>query len=182
MSTGPVSNPLPSLQTFAPARVVAKTRAVATPNDQFGAERLARSRAQTPLGYHRLANDISRQLIGAPLTQKKQHEIRAQKKRLIPQKIDQNAYRQPTVRKCVPYERRSRRRRGWKRCELVLPTRLLEGLKLLAKTRADEQAAKRLEEPYGYRRRAPRTPSSFAAEAINRLLAETQFSVFCVED
>jgi hypothetical protein len=166
MSAGPISNPSP----------------VVRANDPFGAERLARSRARTALGYQRLANDISRQLIGTPLTQKEQDQIRAEKEKLTWQEIDPNASRWPKKRKLVPYERRCRRRRGWKRCELVLPTRLLEGLKLLAKARAEEQAAKRLEEPYGYRRRAPRTPSSFAAEAINRLLAETEFSEFCVED
>jgi hypothetical protein len=153
-------------------------------SDPFGTSRLTRSEATTPEGRQRLANDISRAVIGIPFTRKAQdeiREIRSERQRLCPALIDKNAYRQ-RVRKYVPYERRSRRRRGWRRCELVLPARLLEGLKVLAKTKAQELASQRLEEPYGYKRRYPKTVSRLVTEAINHLLIEYGFSEFCVED
>ena len=153
-------------------------------NDPFGTGRLTRSEATTPEGYQRLANDISRAVIGIPFTRKAQdeiREIRAKTKRLVPALVDKNAFRQK-ARKYVPYERRSRRRRGWRRCEPVLPHRLLEGLKVLAKTKAEELALERLQQPYGYKRCYPKTVSRFVAEAVNGLLIQYGFSEFCVED
>jgi hypothetical protein len=147
----------------------------------FGTRRLTCSRATTIEGYQRLANDISRQVIGIPFTRTQQDEIRAQKQRLGDQDIDRNAYRQSTKRSYAPRDIR-RRRPGWVKYQFILPKRLVEGLVVLTKMKAEQQAAERMQQPYGLRRRCPRGKSSFVAEAINRLLAENALSEFCVED
>jgi hypothetical protein len=179
------SQPQLKLQRFAPARpaeVATKLTPVPSTNDPFGAQRLARSKVKTLRGCQWLANDILRGLDAGPPTRAQQDEIRAEKKRLMPEEIDPNAYRQRTARKAVPYERRHRSRRGWVKCEFVLPKQLLKSLKELAKFKAGEQAARRLQEPYGYRRRYPKTVSRFVAQAVNQLLAENGFSEYLVDD
>jgi hypothetical protein len=107
-----------------------------------------------------------------------QDQIRAEKKKLTPQEIDSNAYCQPTTRTYAPFEIR-KRRPGWMSCKFLLPKQLLKGLKVLAKIKAEEQAQQRSQQPYGFRRRRPRTVSSFVAEAVSRLLAEQGLSEFC---
>jgi hypothetical protein len=144
------NRPVQATPRACPAHVTVKAAAAAPLSDPFGTDRLTRSKATTPEGYQRLANDISRQLIGIPFTRKAQdeiREIRGERKRPSSELVDKNAYRQK-ARKYVPYERRSRRRRGWRRCELVLPYRLLEGLRALAKTKAEELAIERLQQPW----------------------------------
>jgi hypothetical protein len=181
---------MPSLQGFTPTQKAQPARPIeaafkpeAVPlSDPFGAQRLARSKVKTFRGYQWLANDILRGLDAGPPTRAQQDEIRAENKRLMPGEIDPNAYRQRIVRKAVPYERRCRSRRGWVRCEFVLPKQLLKGLKELAKFKAGEQAAQRLQEPYGYRRRYPKTVSRLVSECVNRLLAENGFSEYLVDD
>ena len=65
--------------------------------------------------------------------------------------------------------------------QFILPKRLIEGLTLLTKMKAEQQAAERAQQPYGFRRRCARGKSSFVAEAINRLLVENGLSEFTVE-
>jgi hypothetical protein len=115
------------------------------------------------------------------MTRREQDEIREEKKRLTAEEVDRNAYREPTVRTYAPFEIR-KRRPGWVSHRFILPKQLLKGLKVLAKIKAQELATQRSQEPYGFRRRRPRTISSFVAEAINRLLVENGLSEFCVED
>jgi hypothetical protein len=108
----------------------------------------------------------------------KQDEIRAQKQRLTPQEVDRNAYRQSRKRRYAPRESK-KRRPGCVSCQFLLPKQLLNGLILLTKIKAEEQAAERLQQPHGFKQRYPRTKSSFVAEALNRLLAENGLSEFC---
>jgi hypothetical protein len=150
-------------------------------SDPFGTCRFTGSKATTIEGYQRLANDISRQLVGIPFTRTEQDEIRAQKKGLAPQEIDRNAYRQSTKRSYAPRDIR-KRRPGWVTYQFILPKRLVEGLTSLTKMKAEQQAAERVQQPYGFRRRCTRGKSSLVAEAINRLLVENGLSEFCVED
>src|SRR5215469_17671596 len=59
-----------------PAHVATKATVAVSMSDPFGTRRLTRSEATTPEGYQRLANDISRAVIGVPFTRKAQDEIR----------------------------------------------------------------------------------------------------------
>jgi hypothetical protein len=149
-------------------------------SDPFGARRLAHSRATTIEGYQRLANDITRQLVGIPFTRAQEDEVRAQKLRLSRQQIDPNANRQ-IKRRYAPRDTR-KRHPGWVKYQFILPKRLVEGLVVLTKMKAEQQAAERLEQPYGFRRRCARGKSSFLAEALNQLLAQNGLSQFCVEE
>jgi hypothetical protein len=103
------------------------------------------------------------------------------KKGLTPQEIDRNAYRQSPMRKYAPRDIR-KRRPGWKTYQFILPKRLVDGLVVLSKMKAEQQATERSQEPYGFRRRYARGKSSFLAEAINQLLAQNGLSEFCIED
>jgi hypothetical protein len=100
--------------------------------------------------------------------------------RLSRQQIDPNANRQ-IKRRYAPRDTR-KRRPGWVKCQFILPKRLVEGLVVLTKMKAEQQAAERLEQPYGFRRLCARGKSSFLAEALNQLLAQNGLSQFCVEE
>ena len=145
------------------------------------ARRLERSKSTTPRGYQWLANDICREVIGAPLTHAQEDQIRTGKKRLDRLEVDDNAYRQTTKRSYAPRDTR-KRHPGWVTYQFILPKRLLEGLTLLTKLKAEQQAAERTQQPYGFRRRCARGKSSFVAEALNQLLTQNGLSEFCVEE
>jgi len=162
-----------------PADVAAKARTATPSSDPFGTRRFTCSKATTIKGHQQLANDISRQLIGIPFTRRQEDAIRAEKKGLTPQEIDPNAYRQ-SKRRYAPRDTR-KRHPGWVKYQFILPKRLVEGLVVLTKMKAEQHAAERTEQPYGFRRRCAKGKSSFVAEAINRLLAENGLSEFCVD-
>jgi len=103
----------------------------------------------------------------------------SREKGLTPQEIDPNAYRQ-SKRRYAPRDTR-KRHPGWVKYQFILPKRLVEGLVVLTKMKAEQHAAERTEQPYGFRRRCAKGKSSFVAEAINRLLAENGLSEFCVD-
>ena len=151
-------------------------------SDPFGAERFERSRAKTPQGYARAFNSVSRELIGLPLTRKQQDEIRAQRPKLKPKEIDKNIYRTPETRERAPRDMPKRRRPGWVCCQFVIPRPVAEGLAFLARSMADRERAKRLDEPRGLRRRYPKTKNFYVTEALNSLLADYRLSQFCVAE
>jgi hypothetical protein len=62
-------------------------------NDPDRMLRLNRSHAQTQKGFRRLANTITREAIGIPLTRNQRSEQRAQRRKLDPKEIDKNSYR-----------------------------------------------------------------------------------------
>jgi hypothetical protein len=115
MSTASTTRPslksFTSVQNASRARPAeAATKAVpASVSDPLGVRRLACSKAATAAGYQRVANDISRQLVGIPFTRTEQDEIRAQRNGLAPQEIDRNAYRQSTKCSYAPRDTRKRR-------------------------------------------------------------------------
>jgi hypothetical protein len=47
---------------------------------------------------------------------------------------------------------------------------------------ADRERAERSTEPYGFRRRYPKTKNYFVVKALNDLLAEHGLAQFCVEE
>jgi hypothetical protein len=81
----------------------AKT-AVASSDDLSGLQRFERSQAKTPKGFKRLANAITRDAIGTPLTRRQRDEQRAQLPKLDPKEIDKNSYRAPAARQRSPRE------------------------------------------------------------------------------
>jgi len=101
---------------------------------------IARANAQ---GFKRLANAITRDAIGIPLTRKQRAETKAQLPKLDPAEIDKNSYRTPIFRQRSPRDMPKRRKAGWTSCRFVLPKVTLEGLVHLAKTMADEQRSER---------------------------------------
>jgi hypothetical protein len=58
----------------------------------------------------------------------------------------------------------------------------LEGLTLLTKSIAAREREERMSEPYGFRRRYPKTKNCFVVQALNYLLEEHGLSEFCVEE
>src|SRR6516165_9845415 len=81
-----------------------------------------------------------------------------------------------------PREMKNRRNPGWTDCNFVLPRVSLEGLRLLAITRATDERRLAASEPLGYRRRYPRTKNFFVVQALNHLFAENGMLEFCIEE
>ena len=189
MTSSSSNDPL-QLQSFTAATRAKRTRAMpkaakatlASSNDPDGLPRLERSHAQTPKGFKRLANAIARDVIGIPLTRKERAEQRAQRPKLDPKEIDKNSYRAPVVRERSPRDMPRRRATGWVAINFVLPRRTIEGLTILTKGRAERQRAERSSEPYGFRRRYPKTKNYFVVKALNYLLLEHGLSQFCVKE
>jgi hypothetical protein len=150
--------------------------------DPYGLLRLERSRARTHKGFKRLANAVTRETIGIPLTRAQQAEKRAQRPKLDPNEIDKNAYRAPVVRERSPRDMPRRRSPGWAAVNFVLPRRTIEGLKFLARGIADRERAERSSEPHGFKRRYPRTKNYFVVQALNYLFQEHGISQFCVAE
>src|SRR5260221_12359193 len=118
-------------------------------------------------GFKRLANAITRDAIGIPLTRKQQGENKAQRPKLDTKEIDKNAYRTPIIRQRTPREMRNRRKPGWTTCDFCLPAVSLEGLRFLANAMAEKQHQERTFAPRGHRRRYPRTRNFYVLEALN---------------
>jgi hypothetical protein len=150
-------------------------------DDPSGLKRLERSNAQTPKGFRRSANMITREVIEIPLTRKQQAEQRAQLSKLDRKEIDRNSYRAPVIRRRSPGEMKNRRKPGWTDCSFVLPRVSLEGLRLLAITRAANDRQFATSEPLGYRRRHPKTKNFFVLRALNQLFEENGMPEFCVQ-
>lgn len=151
-------------------------------NDPDGLLRLERSHAQSRKGLKRLANAITRDAIGIPLTRKRRAEIRAQRPKLDPKDIDKNAYRAPAIRQRSPREMRNRRKPGWTTCEFCLPRASLEGLRFLASAMAEKQHQERSCAPLGHRRLYPRTRNFYVLEALNGLFTEYDLPKFVVPE
>lgn len=154
--------------------------------DPFGVKRLERSQAKTPAGYERLFNKVAREWGLGPLTRAEQRAIRAETRnrqpKLKPEQIDKNSYRHPEVRERGPRDMPRRRAPGWAAANFILPRRTIEGLTLLTKSMADGERTERSSEPYGFRRRYPKTKNYFVVKALNYLLQEHGLSQFCVEE
>ena len=184
----------PSSPTGPPGGFAAATRAktaraipiakatLASSNDPDGLLRLERSRAQTLKGFKRLANAITRDAIGIPLTRKQQAENKAQRPKLDTKEIDKNAYRTPIIRQRTPREMRNRRKPGWTTCDFCLPGVSLEGLRFLANAMAEKQHQERTFAPLGHRRRYPRTRNFYVLEALNWLFTEYGVPEFVVPE
>jgi hypothetical protein len=164
------------------AKPQAAKATLASSNDPYGLLRLERSRAQTQKGLRRLANAATREAIGIPLTRKQRAEQRAQLPKLDPKEIDKNSYRAPMARERSPRDMPQRRSPGWVAVSFVLPRRTIEGLTFLTKSAAERERAERSNEPYGFRRRYPRTKNYFVVKALNHLFQEHGLSRFCVEE
>jgi hypothetical protein len=188
--TSPSPNGSPGMQRLTaatsakPAGAMLKTaKAPSTSsNDPYGLRRFEQSRAKTRKGFKRLANAITRDAIGVPLTRKQRDEQRAQEPKLDPKEIDKNSYRAPVVRQRSPREMKNRRRPGWTDCNFVLPRVSLEGLRLLSMTRAAGARESATSEHLGYRRRYPKTKNFFVVQALNHLFAESGMPEFCVQE
>jgi hypothetical protein len=161
---------------------IAAKATLASSNDPYGLLRLERSRAQTLKGFKRLANAITRDAIGIPLTRKQQGENKAQRPKLDTKEIDKNAYRTPIIRQRTPREMKNRRKPGWTDCQFVLPRVTLEGLILLAKTMADQERWERSSVPRGFRRRYPRTKNFYVVKGLNYVFEEFGLPEFCVHE
>ncbi len=147
---------------------------------------MERSRAQTPAGFARAFNRAMRELglqepTRTELRAERAH-IRNEQPKLTPEQVDRNAYRHPVVRERAPRDMPGRRRPGWAAINFVLPLRTIEGLTLLTKSMAARERAERSDEPYGFRRRYPKTRNYFVVQALNYLLEEHGLSQFCVEE
>jgi hypothetical protein len=77
---------------------------------------------------------------------------------------------------------KNRRKPGWTDCSFVLPRVSLEGLRLLAITRAADERQLAASEPLGYRRRYPKTKNFFVVDALNHLFEENGMPEFCVQE
>jgi hypothetical protein len=149
---------------------------------------MARSGATTPAGCKRLASEILRSQIGIPLTDREQRKARAKiregQPKLKPKQVDKNSYRHPdpTARQRCPRDMPKRRAPGWVAINFVLPRMTLKGLTLLTKFVVGRERAERSNEPYGFRRRYPKTKNYFVVMALNHLLEEHGLSEFCVEE
>jgi len=178
------------LQSFTAATRAKSARAMpeatkstlASSNDPDGMLRLNRSHAQTQKGFRRLANAIARDAIGIPLTRKERAEQRAQRPKLDPKEIDKNSYRTPVTRERSPREMPRRRSPGWVAVSFVLPRPTIEGLTLPTKGVAERERAECRSEPYGFRRRYPKTKNYFVIKALNYLFQEAGLAQFCVEE
>ena len=180
----------PGLRSFTPAmsaqpaRVMPKVAEAihACASEPHRLKRLEQSRAQTPQRFKRLANAITRDAIGIPLTRKQRAEIKAQSPKLDLIEVDKKIYRTPVFRQRSPREMRNRRKPGWTDCRFVLPKLVLEGLRHLAKTVADQERRDRSSAAHGFRRRYPRTVSFYLTKALNDLLEKYDLAEFCVEE
>jgi hypothetical protein len=123
-----------------------------------------------------------RDTIGVPLTSKQRAEIRARRPKLSATEIDKNAYRASVVRQRSPRDMPRRRSPGWVAVTFVLPRSTIEGLTLLTKGMADQERAERSSEPYGFRRRYPRTKNYLVIKVLNYLFQGYGLSEFCVEE
>ncbi|HKB92129.1 MAG TPA: hypothetical protein VKC60_16550 [Opitutaceae bacterium] len=152
--------------------------------DPFGVKRLERSQAKTPAGYERLFNKVAREWGLGPPTRAEQRAVRAEARdqQLKPEQVDRNAYRHPVVCQRAPRDMPRRRSPGWAAANFVLPRLTIEGLTLLTKSMADRERAERSSEPYGFRRRYPKTKNYLVVKALNYLLHEHGLSQFCVEE
>jgi hypothetical protein len=112
--------------------------------------------------------------------QKRALKAEIRQPRLAAEEVDKNAFRHPQNRVRCPRDIPARRRRGWVEVSFILPGRLVEGLGLLVRSLADEQHAKRLQQPHGQRRKYPRTKNFFVIEALNELLKKHGLSQFRV--
>jgi hypothetical protein len=187
----PSSNP-PGWENLDPAESARRARAIEamakamsiSSSDPFGVKRLERSRAQTPAGIERLFNQVAREWGFGPPTRAEQRAIRAETKDppLKPEQVDRNAYRHPPVRTRCPRDMPKRRAPGWTAANFVLPGRIIEGLTLLTKSMAERERAERSSQPYGFRRRYPKTKNYFVVKALNYLLREHGLPQFCVEE
>ena len=194
-ASGPSSsNYLLGLQSFTAAESARRARAIKfmakafpiSSSDPFGVKRLERSRAQTPAGYERLFDKVAREWGFGDPTRKQQREeraeIRNQEPKLRPEQIDKNSYRHPGVRERAPRDMPKRRAPGWAAANFILPRRTIEGLTFLTKSMANRERAERSSEPYGFRRRYPRTRNFYVVQALNYLLVEYGLSQFCVPE
>src|SRR5258708_30535033 len=109
-------------------------------------------------------------------------EIRNQEAKLRQEQVGRNAYRHPLTRQRVPRDMPRRRAPGWDAANFVLPRLTIEGLTLLTKSMADRKRAERSSEPYGFRRRYPKTKNYLVVKALKYLLHEHGLSQFCVEE
>ena len=183
-------NGSPKLQSFTAAACAKPARAMpqateatlASSNDPDGLLRLERSHAQTQKGFRRLANTIARDAIGIPLTRSQKADERVQRPKLDPKEIDKNSYRAPVARQRSPRDMPRRRPPGWVAVNFVLPRVTIEGLTLLTKGMANQERAERSSEPFGFRRRYPKTKNYFVVRALNYLFQEHGLSQFCVEE
>jgi hypothetical protein len=136
----------------------------------------------------RLANEVLRSQIGIPLTDRQQRkakaEIREGQPKLKPEQVVKNTYRHPgpTARQRCPRDMPKRRPPGWTACNFILPRITLEGLTLLTKSIAARVSAERMSEPYGFRRRYPKTKNFFVVQALNDLFEENGIPEFCVQE
>jgi len=178
------------LQSFTAATRAKSARAMsqaaeatlASSNDPDGLLRLNRSHAQTQKGFRRLANTIARDAIGIPLTRSQKADERVQRPKLDPKEIDKNSYRAPVARQRSPRDMPRRRPPGWVAVNFVLPRVTIEGLTLLTKGMANQERAERSSEPYGFRRRYPKTTNYLVIKALNHLLQEHGLPQFCVKE
>jgi hypothetical protein len=123
-----------------------------------------------------------RDAVGIPLTRKQRAQIRSQRPKLDAKEIDKNSYRAPVIRQRSPREMKNRRKPGWTDCVFVLPRLSLEGLRLLAITRAADERQLAARETLGYRRRYPKTKNFFVVQALNHLFEENGMTEFCVQE
>jgi len=191
--SSPSSTP-PGLQSLNAADSARRARAIeamakafpGSSGDPYGVKRLERSRAKTPAGYERLFNKVAREWGLGPPTRAEQRAIRAEIRNREPklgsEQVDRNAYRHPPVRTRCARDMPKRRAPGWAPASFVLPRRIIEGLSLLTKSTAERERAERSSEPYGFRRRYPRTKSYFVVKALNYLLQEHGLHEFCVPE
>ena len=194
-ASGPSSsNYLLGLQRFTAAESARRVRAIEfmakafpiSSSDPFGVKRLERSRAKTPAGYKRLFDKIMReQGLGEPTRKelrKMRAEIRNEEPKLKLKEVYRNAYRHPQVRERCPRNMPKRRAPGWAAANFILPRRTIEGLTFLTKRLADRERAERSNEPYGFRRRYPRTRNFYVVQALNYLFEENRLHQFCVQE
>jgi len=87
---------------------------------------------------------------------KQKAEIQAQSRKLDLIEVDKNICRTPVFRQRSPREMKNRRKPGWTDCRFFLPKLILEGLRHLAKTAADQERRDRSRAAHGFQRRYPR--------------------------
>jgi hypothetical protein len=144
------------------------------PEDPYGLQRM--ERVKTDIGAKRLRNQLFRKWgLGEPTRAElrvERAQIRNEQPKLAPQQIDRNAYRHPAVHERCPRNMPKRRTPGWAATNFVLPRKTIEGLILLTKSMANREQAQHSEEPYGFRRRYPKTRNYWVVTAMNYLLKE----------
>jgi len=148
-------------------------------NDPHGLKRLRKSQAKTPEGMMRVGEKI----IEGNLPQAAVDRIeRPRRPKYVDQRcvtIDPNAYRAPFNRVRSPREERKRRPAGWTTCELILPKVVVDGLRTIAVTLAQEQ--QHSDWP-AERCRYPRTKNFHVTAALNDYFRRLGFEQFCVEE